>query len=121
MTDVELAWLAGLLEGEGTFSITYQNGPNSPRCPRIGLAMCDRDVVERAADLMGGKRVSDKPVKQTDKGNPRKPQYAVALYTAQSIEMMKQLLPLMGERRSARIRELITIYYAERPHLQENK
>ncbi len=42
----DLAWLGGLLEGEGCFMIPKGS-------PRIALAMSDKDVVQRAARLMG--------------------------------------------------------------------
>jgi hypothetical protein len=43
----ELAWLAGLLEGEGSF---MPGPPSNPRMPIICLAMNDEDVMARRAD-----------------------------------------------------------------------
>jgi hypothetical protein len=43
------AWLAGLLEGEGSF-ITHQDGRLS--YPVIKVEMCDLEVMERVADLL---------------------------------------------------------------------
>jgi len=43
-----LYWLAGLLEGEGSF---LKGPPSSPRCPIVQLPMTDQDVVEHAAHL----------------------------------------------------------------------
>jgi hypothetical protein len=42
----QVAWLAGLMEGEGSF--WSQDGT-----PHLSLGMNDQDVVGRAADLMG--------------------------------------------------------------------
>lgn len=44
----EIAWLAGLLEGEGNFC-----SDPSGSLARIKLEMKDRDIVQRAATLMG--------------------------------------------------------------------
>lgn len=49
-SDIEIAWMAGLLEGEGCF--TAEGGQRARfRYPRITLGMTDRDVVERASVL----------------------------------------------------------------------
>lgn len=50
-TENEAAWLAGLLEGEGSF-ITLQL-PDGRERPIISLQMTDQDVVERAAQIVG--------------------------------------------------------------------
>ena len=46
--NVDIAWLAELLEGEGSFVM-------SERSIAIVVKMTDRDVVERAAALLGGR------------------------------------------------------------------
>ncbi|MGC5319329.1 hypothetical protein ACPXB5_11385 [Micromonospora arida] len=114
---VEQAWLAGLLEGEGSFTASHFNGPRSPRSPRVTLAMCDQDIVERAAALMGAPSVHSKPVQPTDLGNLRRPQWQAAVMGFQAVEVMARVRPTMGARRRARIDELITEWYAARPHL----
>jgi hypothetical protein len=43
-----LAWLAGLLEGEGSFS---RGLPSNPTKPIISLHMVDEDVVARVAAI----------------------------------------------------------------------
>jgi hypothetical protein len=49
ISDVDLHWLAGLLEGEGSF---LAGPPSAPRSPAIQFWMTDRDVVERAAAML---------------------------------------------------------------------
>ena len=44
--DHDLHWLAGLLEGEGTF---LKGPPSAPRAPAVQLSMADRDVPNRSA------------------------------------------------------------------------
>lgn len=43
-------WLAGLLEGEGCFSVR-QDGQR--RSPKVLINMTDKDVIERVAALVG--------------------------------------------------------------------
>lgn len=47
----EIAWLAGLLEGEACFG--YQN-PKEKRWPEVRIEMTDKDIIERAQSLTGG-------------------------------------------------------------------
>lgn len=95
-----LDWLAGLLEGEGCFCLTQGS-----KKPVIKLSMTDRDVVEKAARWMGGcsvrsyRRPSWKP--------SRKTMHCTERHGPQAIALMKALLPRMGERRSAKIEELL--------------
>ena len=54
MTEIEIAWLAGLLEGEGSFGLTGYAAKKSKVFPTISLAMTDLDIIERAGALIGG-------------------------------------------------------------------
>lgn len=49
-----IGWLAGLLEGEGCFY--RQHRSNGGGTNYVALRMCDRDIVEAAAQLMPSKR-----------------------------------------------------------------
>jgi hypothetical protein len=51
-TSAQLHWLAGLLEGEGSF---LKGPPSAPRHPVLALQMTDEDVVARVAAMFGRK------------------------------------------------------------------
>lgn len=104
MTKTEIAWLAGLLEGEGWFGdFALRSGKR--RTPGISLCMTDRDVVERAAKLMGDRHVSHLPAKP-----PRQAKYEVRLSGGPAISVMRTVLPYMGERRGEAIETLLWLY-----------
>lgn len=106
MKERDLAWLAGLLEGEGSF---LKAPPSSPNCPRISLEMTDKDVVERAASLMDGK-----VVKRTNlKSALWKPTYRVIIKGSRAVALMRVLYPEMGVRRRSQI-DLALEMYTER-------
>jgi hypothetical protein len=88
-----LVWLAGLLEAEGTF---LKAPPSSPRCPVISCRMTDRDVVARVATMFGTRVVA------IDKGRYRT-EYAAVLKGSRAVILMRDLMPLMGERRRTAI------------------
>lgn len=95
----ELRWLAGLLEGEGSF---LRPVPSSPRCPAVKLEMCDRDVVEHAARLL---QRSVKPVKPRVAGH--RPSYVTVVKGRPAIRLMVELAPLMSVVRRAQIRRAL--------------
>lgn len=98
-TKAELAWLAGLLEGEGSFTLLRVRGTGPRNRPVIKVAMTDLDVVQRARDIAGFGVVS------TARPNKK----GCVMHAWQSMDrelapkLMRKLLPYMGERRSRQI------------------
>lgn len=93
----DVIWLAGLLEGEGTFDL------HRGKYPRVRVGMTDRDVVGRAATLMGANlRLSLRFGQQSTWHAEVTGETAVAVMTA--------LLPHMGSRRSGKIAEVLAHY-----------
>lgn len=98
------AWLAGLLEGEGTFSAPP---PSSPNDPRVSIHMCDREIIERSAQLVGGR-----PIKTDDRGLSAGWQvaYVWVLGGGRGARLMRELSPLLGERRRSQIDRALASY-----------
>jgi len=110
MTELETAWLAGILEGEGCFS--WYASTREYGKPTVKLAMSDFDIVERAAKIMVAKTV--RPVK-TDRPDRLeslnyKPMFKCCVSTTKAAVLMEKILPYMGERRSAKIKELLDLW-----------
>jgi hypothetical protein len=103
-------WLAGLLEGEGSF---MKGTPSHPESHRIHVNMTDQDVIAKAAEIMGVNPSG--PYKRTGRDAQHKPHYFAILVGAKGIELMKQLRPLMGQRRQVQIDAVIAAY-APKPH-----
>ncbi len=93
---LDKVWLAGLLEGEGSFDL--QRG----KYPRVRLAMTDRDVVGRAATLFGSS------IRLTLKAWPEKPIWHAEKQGRDAAEIMRAILPFMGARRSQKIAEILS-------------
>ena len=95
MRDLDLGWLAGLLEGEGSFSRTRME---------IVLVSSDQDVVLRAARLMGG----FSKVKNHQANSLGSKQLWLCRVTgARARNVLTAILPHMGVRRSARIQSVL--------------
>ena len=96
-------WVAGLLEGEGTFG-------SSRGYPDISATMCDRDVLERAARILGIATVSAKDFRRTAERG-WSPEFDVGLSGSRAAEWMRALRPLMGARRTAEIDAALAAYH----------
>lgn len=99
LQEKELYWLAGLLEGEGYFQTKKKTSP------LIALEMTDEDIMKRVCSLIGTSYCKPKVRKPTHKQS-----FKTTLKGAKAIDLMKQILPIMGERRAQRIRECIDSY-----------
>jgi hypothetical protein len=102
----ELHWLAGLLEGEGSF---MTGPPSSPGLPVIAVNMTDLDVMARVGRIFGRKVQALKP------RNVRwRTSYQVRVNGGAAVHWMTLLRPLMGWRRQAQIDRALASY-APRP------
>lgn len=108
MDALDRAWLAGLLEGEGYFA--WHHDKRDSGRPEVSLEMADRDVVDRAAVLMGGNSVH-----ALDRTKDR-PGHSITFRTRisgrKAVALMRDLLPLMGSRRKEKINELLAAWDA---------
>lgn len=104
-TDVEVAWAAGLFEGEGCFGI-YARGsrPNSVNV-QLRLAMTDRDAVERFAAIVNipvngprTRRTNEKPLWE-----------CVTQHRGECKRIAAMLLPHLCERRAAKAQEILDL------------
>lgn len=110
MTEVELAWLAGLLEGEGSF---LRGPPSAPNTPVAKVQMTDRDVIARVAALFEVGYVNESQHEEY------KTAYQTMLRGERAVELMKRLRPFMGARRQGQIDEVLASYSPKRPNLDE--
>ncbi len=100
----EILWLAGLLEGEATFA--YRKGHGI----YISLAMTDEDIVKRVANIWGIKSIRKVTPKHTNWSDF----YVVRIFGDKAVSIMKQILPFMGMRRSAKIEEVLNLWVTRR-------
>src|SRR5258706_869915 len=103
--ELEIVWLAGLLEGEGCFLFN-----RDVRYPKIKLKMVDEDIVHRAADLfgkLGGKR----PVVHAEMRDFSRQQiYRIELSGKYAKNIMLHIVKYMGFRRRKKIWQILNEY-----------
>ena len=102
MTENDLIWLAGFLEGEGCF---LEGPPSGPNLPRVAAVTVDLDVIERVSGLLG---VGFWPTK---KAQPHHKQaYSCCVKGQPALLLMFSLRPFMGKRRTAQIDKIIASF-----------
>jgi hypothetical protein len=106
ISDADLHWLAGLLEGEGTFMV---GPPSSPGLPIIAVNMTDQDVMARLG------RIFERKVQVVRPRNARwQTSYQLRVTGGRAVRWMILLRPLMGARRQTQIDRALASY-APRP------
>jgi hypothetical protein len=103
MTDLELAWLAGLLEDEGSFVVQEVDGR-----PKLSIqcGMTDPDVVERVARVAAVGRVYG-PYARIEREKPIT--CWVVRARADVVALASKLHPHMGTRRRAELDRLLAV------------
>lgn len=99
MTSVEIAWLAGLIEGEGCITTHRQGDTLSVR---LALAMTDEDIVRRCQEMADCGSVRHRPVPG------HKDQWVWDVSARRDVaRILLAIYPLMGERRKSKIGEVV--------------
>lgn len=101
MDEKELYWLAGILEGEGSF---MAGPPSDPNRPRIAVHMPDKDIIERVAEFFEVSYIHE--VVPSNKNWSTT--YRVIVRGPKAIEIMKKVRPIMGDRRKQQIDDSIS-------------
>lgn len=108
-----MAWLAGIMEGEGSFCMITQtqrkNGKEyTYRKPRVQLGMSDEDVVAKAQEIAGVGNLHDY---EDSRAENYKHRYLWHIADSEdAIEFMLTIRPYMGLRRKAQIDAVIAEY-----------
>lgn len=106
--NLDLYWLAGLMEGEGSFGLHHpkrEKEKGYPAAPKLQLKMTDEDVMQKAANIFDVKLYGP----YSNSGN-RKDYWMIQLSVSKAVPWMRLLLPLMGSRRQDKIKETLEYY-----------
>lgn len=105
MTQLELYWLAGLLEGEGSF---LKGSPSQPNRCAISIATTDKDVAEKVENIFTTKKIFIPNAGK--KVSHYKDVYLIRVTGGRAVKLMTALCSLMSERRKSQINQAIESY-----------
>jgi hypothetical protein len=106
----ELYWLAGWLEGEGSF---LAPPPSDPIHARISGQARDKDVMAEVGRLLCVKPLLDRSGQA--RNSKWSPMWRVLLKGSRATSLMLALQPLVGERRRHQIRSAVTAAFSHPP------
>ena len=112
-SETAIAWAAGLFEGEGSIQFP------ASQAPRLSLCSTDRDVVEKFHAIVGVGRLRKEGSSKILPDGTRRVYKDAFRWRCDKIadvkRVMELLLPHLGERRSARWREVQLLHTASWP------
>ena len=106
-TEVELAWLTGIWEGEGSWSYkkgrtrTFPNGKTYTEKSYLQMKMCmtDKDVMERVGEIMDGRTITYSDGGPVHKAAGQKPVYHISLQGEAASRWTELMKPYLFSRR----------------------
>lgn len=114
MNEIELAWAAGLFEGEGSVRI---NGfrPNALGALSVELANCDMEIIEFFRARWGG------AVRTAKLKPPRRQAYYWRLAARQAAAFLEELRPYLRTARYRARADLAIVYQFQKVNSRENR
>ncbi len=111
----DLYWLAGLIEGEGCFSLQGNGSRGKGKCwtrkPNIRIGMADKDVLDYAARIFNT-NVTGPYKNKLPNGTLGKDIWHISINGNKAIQWMMTLYSLMSQRRKNKIEEIINYWKA---------
>lgn len=97
--DTDVAWAAGIIEGEGCFTLHSKNHPY------FLLDMCDKDVIEKFHTVFPFGNIRG-PYTNSKKPN-HKPRWRYDAFGSKARHIMITVFPYMCQRRKEKINKLM--------------
>lgn len=98
----EIAWAAGLFEGEGTFNMARPSGAYF----QMSITSTDKDVIERFAQIAGIGSVRPQKMQKSH----TKPTWRWCAGGRAAIPFLDEIYPWLGKRRRARADDVLGRY-----------
>lgn len=96
--DPKVAWAAGIIEGEGCFTLHTNN-------IYLEIDMCDKDVIDRLKDIFPTGTVRGPYFHKKRPNN--KPRWRFDAFGTRCLPIIEAILPLLGERRTTKVKEIL--------------
>jgi hypothetical protein len=110
LTESEIAWLAGIYEGEGS---AWAQGQG--RAISVAIVMTDFDIIDRIFALVGTGSVRD----GKHANEAHKPFRTWSVTSLNAVEFLETIMPWLGARRAAKARELISRWRNDRQQISK--
>lgn len=117
-SDLDVAWAAGLFEGEGCFTRNFTRSKNGPRRVHLQMTLVstDLDVLQRFARIVGG---NTRPIRRPGSRFKQAWGWTAGGPKAAAICDDERFFLNLGDRRRARFTEIAAEVAANPPHIKK--
>ena len=111
MSKEEIAWAAGIIEGEGCLSMFDRKCPSGNIHPQFAIhcEMTDQDIIVRLQHCLGGRgNINYRENNRRSDGCERKPSWILSIQKQQEVcNTLNELWEWLGDRRRAKAQEIL--------------
>lgn len=105
LTPTDAAYLAGLIDGEGTITLTRKH-LNENRQLAVTISNTERNLLEFTLDVVGAGKITGKRTTSTK----HTPSYTYAVYNRQALALLKQVQPFLRTYKAERATLILRDY-----------
>ncbi|ACL72584.1 LAGLIDADG family homing endonuclease [Thioalkalivibrio sulfidiphilus] len=110
LPEVDAAYIAGLIDGEGTVTLTRKHR-NENRQLAVTISSTERNLLDFVKETLGVGKITRKRVAQTH----HSPSYTYAVYNRQALRLLEQVRPYLRGYKAARTDLILRHYLALTP------
>ena len=110
LSDAEAAYIAGVVDGEGTISLVRKHGGENRRAA-VSVANTELELLTYLRSTIGAGRITRKRISQAH----HTPSYVFVVYSRQALALLRQLAPFMRTHKRKRAELLLARYLALTP------
>lgn len=105
LTPTDAAYLAGLIDGEGTATLTRKH-KNENRQLAVTISNTERELLEYALETIGAGKITGKRTTQ----DHHTPSFTYAIYNRQALDLLEQITPFLRTYKRKRAALILSDY-----------
>ena len=105
LSPVDAAYIAGLIDGEGTITLTRKHR-NENRQLAISISSTEKNLLEFVLSTAGVGKITNKRIAQAH----HTPSFVYAIYNRQALDLLEQLLPYLRGYKTRRAKLILRDY-----------
>jgi hypothetical protein len=106
MTNTTAAYMAGMIDGEGTITLTQQ-GKHEKRSPAVSVASTSKQVIDDFFRVFGGAVIHKKPAKSN-----HSPSWECRLCYSRALNCLRSIRPFLRHPEKVRRADMLLTEYA---------
>ena len=110
LSDAEAAYIAGVVDGEGTISLVRHHGGENRR-PVVSVANTELELLQYVRTAVGAGRITRKRISRSH----HTPSFVFVVYSRQALALLQQITPFLRTHKRKRAELLLKSYLTLTP------